>query len=99
MESSKAEIRVQFNDVPGDIFKCTNLTIILLFHKLLFILNNSLCDFMQTKILNSDFLHYLDITGKKQGRNEFVIKLQPSESMYMKLAVSLCLILFNLEKS
>ncbi|GAV85755.1 G6PD_N domain-containing protein/G6PD_C domain-containing protein [Cephalotus follicularis] len=44
--SRKAEIRVQFKDVPGDIFKC-----------------------------------------KKQGRNEFVIRLQPSEAMYMKLTV------------
>ena len=25
--------------------------------------------------------------GKKQGRNEFVIRLQPSEAMYMKLTV------------
>ncbi|KAL6634686.1 hypothetical protein ACP70R_027357 [Stipagrostis hirtigluma subsp. patula] len=42
----KAEIRVQFKDAPGDIFRC-----------------------------------------KKQGRNEFVIRLQPSEAMYMKLTV------------
>ncbi|KHG01601.1 Glucose-6-phosphate 1-dehydrogenase-2C cytoplasmic-like protein [Gossypium arboreum] len=46
LNSRKAEIRVQFKDVPGDIFKC-----------------------------------------KKQGRNEFVIRLQPSEAMYMKLMV------------
>ncbi|KAI3970320.1 hypothetical protein MKX01_023967 [Papaver californicum] len=46
LNSSKAEIRVQFKDVPGDIFKC-----------------------------------------KKQGRNEFVIRLQPKEAMYMKLTV------------
>ncbi|ERN13638.1 glucose-6-phosphate 1-dehydrogenase, cytoplasmic isoform [Amborella trichopoda] len=46
LNSRKAEIRVQFKDVPGDIFKC-----------------------------------------KKQGRNEFVIRLQPSEAMYMKLTV------------
>jgi glucose-6-phosphate 1-dehydrogenase len=44
--SRKAEIRVQFKDAPGDIFRC-----------------------------------------KKQGRNEFVIRLQPLESMYMKLTV------------
>ena len=25
--------------------------------------------------------------GSKQGRNEFVIRLQPSEAMYMKLTV------------
>ncbi|KAL8529415.1 hypothetical protein ACS0TY_006735 [Phlomoides rotata] len=48
LNSRKAEIRVQFKDVPGDIFKC-----------------------------------------QKQGRNEFVIRLQPSEAMYMKLTVSL----------
>ncbi|KAL1824674.1 hypothetical protein ACET3Z_011452 [Daucus carota] len=46
LNSRKAEIRVQFKDVPGDIFK-----------------------------------------SNKQGRNEFVIRLQPSESMYMKLTV------------
>ncbi|KAF5479761.1 hypothetical protein F2P56_000553 [Juglans regia] len=46
LDSRKADIRVQFKDVPGDIFKC-----------------------------------------KKQGRNEFVIRLQPSEAMYMKLTV------------
>lgn len=26
--------------------------------------------------------------GQKQGRNEFVIRLQPSEAIYMKLTVS-----------
>lgn len=46
LNSRKAEIRVQFKDVPGDIFKC-----------------------------------------QKQGRNEFVIRLQPLEAMYMKLTV------------
>jgi len=46
LNSRKAEIRVQFKDVPGDIFKCNN-----------------------------------------HGRNEFVIRLQPSEAMYMKLTV------------
>ncbi|XP_057736834.1 glucose-6-phosphate 1-dehydrogenase 6, cytoplasmic-like isoform X1 [Arachis stenosperma] len=46
LNSRKAEIRVQFKDVPGDIFKC-----------------------------------------QKQGRNEFVIRLQPEEAMYMKLTV------------
>ncbi|MCL7042069.1 hypothetical protein MKW94_016763 [Papaver nudicaule] len=46
LNSSKAEIRVQFKDVPGDIFKC-----------------------------------------KEHGRNEFVIRLQPKEAMYMKLTV------------
>ncbi|KAI3981811.1 hypothetical protein MKX01_027796 [Papaver californicum] len=46
LNSRKAEIRVQFKEVPGDIFKCI-----------------------------------------KQGRNEFVIRLQPSEAMYMKFTV------------
>ncbi|KAF9604409.1 hypothetical protein IFM89_006418 [Coptis chinensis] len=46
LNSRKAEIRVQFKEVPGDIFRC-----------------------------------------KKQGRNEFVIRLQPLEAMYMKLTV------------
>lgn len=46
LNSRKAEIRVQFKDVPGDIFK-----------------------------------------SSKQGRNEFVIRLQPAEAMYMKLTV------------
>ncbi|OEL18846.1 Glucose-6-phosphate 1-dehydrogenase, cytoplasmic isoform [Dichanthelium oligosanthes] len=46
LSSRKAEVRVQFKDVPGDIYKC-----------------------------------------KKQGRNEFVIRLQPLEAMYMKLTV------------
>ncbi|XP_057482359.1 glucose-6-phosphate 1-dehydrogenase 6, cytoplasmic [Actinidia eriantha] len=46
LNSRKAEIRIQFKDVPGDIFKC-----------------------------------------QKQGRNEFVIRLQPLEAMYMKLTV------------
>ncbi|KAF5457341.1 hypothetical protein F2P56_021450 [Juglans regia] len=55
LNSRKAEIRVQFKDVPGDIFKC-----------------------MASDLQNS---------GKKQGRNEFVIRLQPSEAMYMKLTV------------
>ncbi|XP_057982791.1 glucose-6-phosphate 1-dehydrogenase, cytoplasmic isoform-like isoform X2 [Malania oleifera] len=46
LNSRKAEIRVQFKDVPGDIYKC-----------------------------------------QRQGRNEFVIRLQPSEAIYMKLTV------------
>ncbi|PWA67888.1 glucose-6-phosphate dehydrogenase [Artemisia annua] len=46
MNSKKAEIRVQFKDVPGDIFN-----------------------------------------SKGKGRNEFVIRLQPSEAIYMKLTV------------
>ncbi|KAG6492090.1 hypothetical protein ZIOFF_047040 [Zingiber officinale] len=46
LDNRKAEIRIQFKDVPGDIFKC-----------------------------------------KKQGRNEFVIRLQPLEAMYMKLTL------------
>ncbi|XP_028076711.1 glucose-6-phosphate 1-dehydrogenase, cytoplasmic isoform-like [Camellia sinensis] len=46
LTSRKAEIRIQFKTVPGDIFKC-----------------------------------------QKQGRNESVIRLQPSESIYMKVTV------------
>ncbi|XP_063941790.1 glucose-6-phosphate 1-dehydrogenase 6, cytoplasmic-like isoform X1 [Daucus carota subsp. sativus] len=46
LASRKAEIRIQFKEVPGDIFK-----------------------------------------SQKQGRNELVIRLQPSEAMYMKLTV------------
>ncbi|KAL5991171.1 Glucose-6-phosphate 1-dehydrogenase, cytoplasmic isoform [Asimina triloba] len=46
LNSRKAEIRVQFKEVPGDIYRC-----------------------------------------QKNGRNEFVIRLQPSEAMYMKLTV------------
>ncbi|KAG0623847.1 hypothetical protein M758_3G206500 [Ceratodon purpureus] len=46
LDSRKAEVRVQFKDAPGDIFKC-----------------------------------------KKQGRNEFVMRLQPNEAMYMKLTM------------
>ncbi|XP_057515678.1 glucose-6-phosphate 1-dehydrogenase 6, cytoplasmic-like [Amaranthus tricolor] len=46
LNSRKAEIRIQFKEVPGDIFRC-----------------------------------------KKQGRNEFVMRLQPSEALYMKLTV------------
>ena len=38
------------------------------------------------------FIHAfpLDVTGKKQGRNEFVMRLQPNEAMYMKLTVCIC---------
>ncbi|PON95275.1 glucose-6-phosphate dehydrogenase [Trema orientale] len=32
-------------------------------------------------------VQFKDVPGKKQGRNEFVIRLQPSEAMYMKLTV------------
>ncbi|KAK7381017.1 hypothetical protein VNO78_33541 [Psophocarpus tetragonolobus] len=46
LNSRKADIRIQFKDVSGDIFK-----------------------------------------SKNQGRNEFVIRLQPSEAIYMKLTV------------
>lgn len=46
LDSRKAEIRVQFRDVPGDIF-----------------------------------------SSGKHARNEFVMRLQPSEAMYMKLTV------------
>jgi len=33
-------------------------------------------------------------TGKKNGRNEFVMRLQPDEAMYMKFTV--CIILLHL---
>ncbi|MCO5552538.1 hypothetical protein L7F22_006050 [Adiantum nelumboides] len=46
LDSRKAEIRVQFKDVAGDIYR-----------------------------------------SQRQGRNEFVIRLQPSEAMYMKFTV------------
>jgi glucose-6-phosphate 1-dehydrogenase len=46
LDSRKAEVRVQFKDVPGDIFKCKN-----------------------------------------KGPNEFVMRLQPDEAMYMKLTM------------
>lgn len=46
LNSRKAEIRIQFKDVPGDIYRC-----------------------------------------QRQGRNEFVIRLQPLEAIYMKLTV------------
>ncbi|KAK4352270.1 hypothetical protein RND71_027788 [Anisodus tanguticus] len=34
-------------------------------------------------------MHYMKLhpLGQKQGRNEFVLRLQPSEAMYMKLTV------------
>ncbi|KAK3023600.1 hypothetical protein RJ639_044060 [Escallonia herrerae] len=32
-------------------------------------------------------VQFKDVPGQKQGRNEFVIRLQPSEAMYMKLTV------------
>ncbi|KAG8501291.1 hypothetical protein CXB51_003429 [Gossypium anomalum] len=32
-------------------------------------------------------VQFKDVPGEKQGRNEFVIRLQPSEAMYMKLTV------------
>ncbi|KAL7194696.1 hypothetical protein ACSBR1_035017 [Camellia fascicularis] len=49
LTSRKAEIRIQFKTVPGDIFKC-----------------------------------------QKQGRNEIVIRLQPSEAIYMKVTNAGC---------
>uniref|UniRef100_A0A0D3F786 Glucose-6-phosphate 1-dehydrogenase n=1 Tax=Oryza barthii TaxID=65489 RepID=A0A0D3F786_9ORYZ len=69
LNNRKAEIRVQFKDAPGDIFKFLSAIVLLLP--------------MVSKTL---FLLHPD-KGKKQGRNEFVIRLQPSEAMYMKLTV------------
>uniref|UniRef100_A0A0E0NHE0 Glucose-6-phosphate 1-dehydrogenase n=1 Tax=Oryza rufipogon TaxID=4529 RepID=A0A0E0NHE0_ORYRU len=69
LNNRKAEIRVQFKDAPGDIFKFLSAIVLLLP--------------MVSKTL---FLFHPD-KGKKQGRNEFVIRLQPSEAMYMKLTV------------
>ncbi|KAK5835736.1 hypothetical protein PVK06_011437 [Gossypium arboreum] len=37
--------------------------------------------------------------GEKQGRNEFVIRLQPSEAMYMKLTMSLLILLLSISLS
>ena len=71
MSSKKADIRIQFKDVPGDIFKCMFQISSALSTKTFVVIN-----FM------------LMLTGQKQGRNEFVIRLQPSEAMYMKLTVS-----------
>lgn len=78
MSSRKADIRIQFKDVPGDIFKCMY--------------------WDQIKLLRFKFMYWYqklwlskllcNATGQKQGRNEFVIRLQPSEAMYMKLTVS-----------
>ncbi|RRT74340.1 hypothetical protein B296_00009412 [Ensete ventricosum] len=39
----------------------------------------------------TDFLWWRKLC-KRQGRNEFVIRLQPSEAMYMKLTVSYSLL-------
>lgn len=38
--------------------------------------------------------HNFVLSGKKQGRNEFVIRLQPSEAIYMKLTVCVFGLLF-----
>lgn len=44
--------------------------------------------FVFGSVINSLFGSLLPYClGKKQGRNEFVIRLQPSEAMYMKLTV------------
>ncbi|KAG6421750.1 hypothetical protein SASPL_118307 [Salvia splendens] len=37
--------------------------------------------------LDRELMKWLISVGSKQGRNEFVIRLQPSEAMYMKLTV------------
>lgn len=78
MSSKKADIRIQFKDVPGDIFKCR-------------LLRPTQASQIQVYILTPKFCWsklVCNATGQKQGRNEFVIRLQPSEAMYMKLTVS-----------
>jgi len=35
----------------------------------------------------NNLLNAYSFLGQKQGRNEFVMRLQPSEAMYMKLTV------------
>lgn len=82
MSSKKADIRIQFKDVPGDIFKCmfqrTKLKTFSFYQCMYFVLNT---EKTFVNVINSH-------AGQKQGRNEFVIRLQPSEAMYMKLTVS-----------
>ena len=79
MGSKKADIRIQFKDVPGDIFKCMHQNQIELSQI------STLCNDTKTFVVLKCYA-----TGQKQGRNEFVIRLQPSEAMYMKLTVSTC---------
>ncbi|KAH0923828.1 hypothetical protein HID58_023846, partial [Brassica napus] len=76
MGSKKADIRIQFKDVPGDIFKCMHQNQIELSQI------STLCNDTKTFVVLKCYA-----TGQKQGRNEFVIRLQPSEAMYMKLTV------------
>lgn len=75
MSSKKADIRIQFKDVPGDIFKC-------MYQKT----KSNLSTGQKICLLVYTLMQFA--TGQKQGRNEFVIRLQPSEAMYMKLTVS-----------
>lgn len=89
LESRKAEVRVQFKDAPGDIFKCKSFT--LLQCRFYEVKSSSSCDEIDDlSCLFSYVNHRLMWTGKKQGRNEFVMRLQPDEAMYMKLTVCIC---------
>lgn len=61
---------------------------------LIFVYSHQLTLYQLSKIsvsvihdLNKVHYGFVLYIGKKQGRNEFVIRLQPSEAMYMKLTV------------
>lgn len=148
LDSRKAEVRVQFKDVPGDIFKCEYFLMPFLWGQIvpscdkretclvfrqwiiesLFItlFTNGrahpsrimpLCSLdilslllrILTRNLFARFgIWYLDplletfthlmlsllCIGKNKGPNEFVMRLQPDEAMYMKLTV--CILLLHL---
>lgn len=71
--------------MPGDIFKCKTQSFIIRY-----VVVGRFCTpyFVFGSIINSLLGSLLPhCLGKKQGRNEFVIRLQPSEAMYMKLTV------------
>lgn len=55
--------------------------------KYFLILVSTEVDFFLLTQNSSVFVAIYLCTGKKQGRNEFVIRLQPLEAMYMKLTV------------
>lgn len=136
LNSRKAEIRVQFKDVPGDIFKCEpsffslkKIMVFTLFNRKTFtfpvVTFTSWADKLSCCLFSPHYSFFLfekkkenlrfhvfksvNISlfpieigfffgcrfrleslraGQSQGRNEFVIRLQPSEAMYMKLTVS-----------
>ncbi|RVW14166.1 Glucose-6-phosphate 1-dehydrogenase, cytoplasmic isoform [Vitis vinifera] len=81
LNSRKAEIRIQFKDVPGDIYRCMASDLLV-----------NLCpmvslDLMVTVCMPPWIEKWFLCLGQRQGRNEFVIRLQPSEAIYMKLTV------------